>query len=328
MPEALPELVWFALLLFCFAFVWAARKLIAGMFKPIIDGINAAHVPYVSAAISGALGAVEQAISDALGSVEHGIDQLMGSSWHRLAELNMWLWREFTAHTTIGWLTAQIVSEVVHAYHYLRGQVHDLTHSHTATSARVKSLEKEYRGIEHKVKQLERDLSHGIGNDVLPRLKALEREAGRIENVELPAAVAAQDQAQSAIDNLYAWAKGKAALVGVGTFALAVSAALDAIGLSGLKCPSFLNSLKNRGCGLWNGLEDMLGLFVDVALIASICDVLPWLTKGVDDVGLGLVEAIHSSGLSLCSGTYPPPPPMPSLKPMDPKVYGTTLAGS
>ena len=69
----------------------------------------------------------------------------------------------------------------------------------------------------------------------------------------------------------------------------------------------------------------MLGLLFDVAIIGSICDVLPWLSKGVDEIGLGLVESIHATGITACAGTYPPPPPMPAVTLIAPTVYGTTL---
>lgn len=255
MPEALPELVPLALLFFCFAFVWAARKLLVGIFEPIISAVHL--IPYLGSALGGVLDAVVQAISNALGSVEHGIDSAIGWSWHQFAHLNSWLWHAFTQHTLIGWLAAEAISELSHGYRYLHNRATDLTAAHKHDQARVKSLEREYVGIEHKVKNLERDLSRGIGHDVLPRIKTLEREANHIENVELPAAIAAQRQADSAISDLYDWVKGKAALVGVGTFAFAVAIALSTLGLDWLRC-SNVGKAGQRMCGLGTDLLDAL----------------------------------------------------------------------
>jgi hypothetical protein len=315
MPEALPELVPLAVLLLCFAFVWVARKFIAAMFKPIIDAINAAHIPYVSAAISSALHTVEQSIDSALGSVEHGIDSLIGSSWHALAHLNSWLWREFTSHTLIGALTAEIVSDLTHAYRYLHGRVSDLTHTHGHDTARIKRLEREYRGIEAHVKTLENDYSKGIGHDVLPRIKTLEHEAAHIQNVEIPAIRAADSDAADAISNLYDWIKGKATILGVGTFSLAVATALGALGLGNLTCPSFLRNLNRRGCGMWNGVEDMLGLFVDLFVIADLCEVIPLLETAYEDVAAPAVGLLTSAidAMPCVSGYQAPPLHLPQL---------------
>ena len=323
MPEALPELVWFALLLFCFAFVWSARKLLQGIFTPIIHAVHL--VPFLGGALAGVLNSVVQAISNELGSIEHGIDKLMGSSWHRTAELTTWLWDEFKRHASLIGTLASYAVGLGSVVAYLRALVHDLTRSHSTQASQVKTLERELHGIDRKLKTLERDVSHGIGHDVLPRLKTLDREVAKINDTTIPAIQQSESDAASAISNLYDWAKGKASLLGVGTFALAVSVALDSLGLGGLRCPSLLSSLKNRGCGLWNGLEDVLGLLFDVTIFASICDVLPWITTGVDDIGLGLVASIHATGLTACAHNYPPPPAMPDVMLTAPKVYGTSL---
>lgn len=313
MPEALPELVPLALLFFCFAFVWAARKLLVGIFQPIIDAVHL--VPYLGSALAGVLDAVVQALSNALGSVENGIDTLIGATWHTFAHFNRWLWREFTHHSFIAWLLAQEVSALKHAYSYVHGLVNDITHAHAHDKARIKRLEREYRGIEAQVKTLERDLSHGIGDDVLPRIKTLEREAAHIENVELPAAIAAQRQADSAISDLYEWAKGKAALVGVGTFALAVGVALDTLGLGNLRCPAFLRNLNRRGCNMWSGVEEMLGLFVDLFIVTDLCEVIPLLETAYEEVAAPAVGLLTRAidAMPCVAGYQPPPLTVPAL---------------
>lgn len=300
MPEALPELVPLALLFLCFAFVWAARKLLAAMFGAVIDAVNAAHIPYLGGYIHDGLHAMEQAIDNALGSVENGIDSLMGSCWHRFAQLNNWLWDEFKNHSLIGSLTAQLVGELTHGYHYLHNIALGNTQAHAHDAARIKSLEREYRGIEGQVKTLERDYSHGIGHDVLPRLKTLEREAARIENVQLPAAIAAQRQADSAISNLYDWAKGKASLIGVGTFSFAVAVALDALGLAALKCTNFKNLLGRFGCGLGTLLNDLLGLAIAGIALESVCEFLPEVEAAFGAVAGPMVHILNEVPLGAC----------------------------
>lgn len=320
---ALGDLVEIAVLLFCFAFVWTVRKLLEALFGWLISLLES--IPAVGGYLANTLRSAEQSVANALGGVEHAIDAAMGASWHLLARFMGEIWHVLVESATGYALLAKYVANLVYAHSGLKSLVQGNVKAQHVSARRVRVLEREYNGIEAKVRTLEREY-HGIDQPrVNARLGKLEAEAANIENVQLPAAEAAQRQAESAINNLYDWAKGKASLLGVGTFSVAVAAALDVLGLGGLRCPSFLRSLSNRGCGLWNGLEDVLGLLFDVAIIASICDVLPWLSTGVDEIGLGLVETIHAAGLSACSGSYPPPPPMPYVDLVLPAVYGTAL---
>jgi DNA-binding transcriptional MerR regulator len=269
---------------------------------------------------------MEQAISNALGSVEHGIDSLIGASWHRFAELTSWLWSEFKRHADLILTTASYVVGLGFSVEAIRTLVHDLSHHRVVQSAQVKTLERELHGIEEGVRDLQQEIGRGIGHDLRIQVGQLETELGTITSTTIPAIQAAESDAASAISNLYDWAKGKAALLGVGTISAAVATALGVLGLGQLTCPGFLKNLGHRGCGLWNDLESVLGLLADVLIIASICDVLPWLTEGVDTLGIGLVEGIHAAGLSACSGSYPPPPPMPAVNLSPPTVYGPTFS--
>jgi len=99
MPEAVPELIWFALIFFTFALVWVTRRFVESLFNPIIA--LASKVPGLGGVISSALSTIEQAIVSALGDVEHGLDKLIGASWHRFAQLNEWLWSEFRKHVLL-----------------------------------------------------------------------------------------------------------------------------------------------------------------------------------------------------------------------------------
>ncbi len=258
MPEALPELVWFALLFFCFAFVWAARKLLTAMLSPIINLIG--QIPLAGSAAAGFLVTIEQDIDSKLGSIEGGIDSLMGSSFHRLAELNEWLWTEFKRHTTIGWLLAQEVSLLTRGYEYLKGRANHAVSLAEAIPHDVRRIEREFTGIEHRVKTLEHKLAHGIGDDVLPRLKSLDKELGRLEHKTIPAIRAAEADAESAISDLYSWARGKAALIGVGTFAFAIAAVIGNDVFNLLKCDGAGAIARKYRCGLWNLLGNLLGL--------------------------------------------------------------------
>jgi hypothetical protein len=298
MPEALPELVWFSLLFFCFAFVWAARKVLGVIFEPFIGAVS--WIPGLGGLTASGLRAVEQDLDNKLGSIEHGIDALMGASWHRFAELNEWMWRELKQHTLIGQLIAWEVKELANAYHHLRNLAHDAHDIADVLRHPVRELQHLYHGIEQRVRQIEHDVSKGIGDDVLPRLKTLDREIDRIEHKVIPSIRAAEREADAAISDLYEWAKGKASLLGVGTFALAVAAALEALGLGGLRCPQFSNLLRKYGCGLGTLLDGIIGLLGALFVVESVCTFLPYIEDAFGAVVGPIVNLLTEVPLGAC----------------------------
>lgn len=258
MPVVLPELVWFALLLFSFAVVYAARHLVEALFKPIIAVVGS--IPGLGGALSGVLSKIEQAISDAFGVVESKIDTAIGTSWHLTARYMDELWHAVENHSrdilTLAELVApfgSVIAAVKNTAHAVEGALHGIEHG-------VRDLRQLWHGIEARVKQLEHDLTRGIGHDLRLSLKADEKALAHLEHKVIPALRGDVATAEGEIGNLYDWAKGKADLIGIGTFAVAVSAALASLGFGWLKCPQ-LNALNNkRGCGLWSVLDKLIGL--------------------------------------------------------------------
>ena len=286
MPEAIPELIWFALLLFLFAFVYVVRKLIEALFGPIIAAVG--RIPLLGGALRGALSAVEQSISQALGSVEHGIDKLMGASFHRFAELNLWLWREIRGHASLLAQIASFIPGLGNVVAGLRALVHHFEHTNAHQGAKLKALDRELRGIEHEVKELKRDLSRGIGHDLRIHIKALEKELGHIEHKTIPAIQSDVATTDNAISNLYDWAKGKADLIGIGTFAGAVAAVLSKLGLDWIKCKEAKHLYDQRGCAMWSDLANLLGIAFIGAEIASLDELIGVAQSVTEDVTKGV----------------------------------------
>ena len=261
---ALGPLVALAVLLVAFGLVFVVRRFVRAIFGPIIA--VASKVPGLGGVLSSALHAIEQAISNALGSAEHAIEHAMASSWHLLARYMDWLWREIRGNAYLLEHTLAGLVPLVAAYHLIRNLAHRLEKAWHGIEHGVKTLTKALHGIEHRVRSLERDLAKGIGHDLRLTVKALDKELHRVENKVIPAIQSAEADTQSALDNLYEWAKGKASLVGVGTFATAVTAVLAAVGLDWLACRSRDNVNGKKGCGLWDDIEGLLGLAVATAI--------------------------------------------------------------
>lgn len=75
----------------------------------------------------------------------------------------------------------------------------------------------------------------------------------------------------------------------------------------GIRCPSWLNLTRNRGCFAWSGLESLLGLLVDLVILENICDVLPLLETAVSDVAVPMVVGLTDVGAGLCDKKHTAP---------------------
>jgi hypothetical protein len=286
----------------------AAALAIALIMKEI--GKVFSGIPVVGGAIAGAVNAVAQAVTWAVGKIETGIDKLIGAAWHLLAHYMDVLWHQIEGQASLLTQFAQMILNLTHAHALLRALVHRAVGTAQAILPRVKSLEREWHGIEHRVKVLERDIAKGIGHDLRIQVKALEREVTTIESKVIPKVESAEQALARDISALGDYIRSNFVSTATDAITAAVAVALGAMGLSGLRCNSLLNSLKNRGCGFWNGLEDLLGLFVDTLLLTNVCELLPILETVVSDVADPLVIALTDIGAGLCSGGIGAAPPL------------------
>jgi hypothetical protein len=262
----------------------------------------------------------QHGITHALGQMFAGIDHYIAAHIHGLARLIEQAVGEVKSHARLLAELSAVVVPIGHAIIAVAHLGHNLTRVFRGIEHGVRDLRRLWHGIEHRVHRLEREITKGIGHDLRIHVKALERELGHVEGQVIPAIRGEVATAEHAIDHLYEWAKGKASLIGVGTFAFAVAAVLEALGFGGIKCPSFGNLFNKRGCGLWNLLDDLLGLAVSALALENICTLLPLLetafgevvgpvTTLLTGVSLGGCETPPSgwAELSVAAGPLPPP---------------------
>jgi hypothetical protein len=185
------------------------------------------------------------------------------------------------------------------------------------------------------------DVAHSLVKRAEAEARAADVELGHLAHVADAKAIAAEHAAEHALDWSEAQVghigreidalKGKVANIARVLSPAAIVALIGAtifndLGLGWLKCGN-VGRLGRAVCGMPTRLlEDLLELFAGAVLFSSICELLPLITVAVDDVGLGLVEAIHASGLSVCSHRYPPPPPMPPIALSLPTSSSATLS--
>lgn len=275
----------------------------------IMDKIGAIFhgVPIVGGYIEGAAKSVARGLTEVAGKLEDGADHLIGAAWHLFARYLDQTWNQFVSQAHVLAMLAHVVGDQIYSVSGLRALVHDLTRRWHGIEHGVKTLEREFHGIEHMVKQLTRDLTKGIGHDLRLQVKVLEHDVTRIDHRVIPALEAADAQAAKAISDLWSWSRQHVLVAGTTAFAGAVAIALTSLGLGGLRCPSFLNSLNKRGCGLWGGLEDILGLLVDTALLANICNLIGPFEQVVSDVAVPVVVGLTDVGAGLCAGSVGAP---------------------
>jgi hypothetical protein len=276
-------------------------KYIGGVFR---------GVPVVGGYIAGAADAVAQVVTSAAGSLEHGLDKVAGAAWHQLSRYMDHLWNNLVTSSTVLVHMSEQILRLTHAQAALRGLVHKAVGTAQAVLPRVRTLEREYHGIEHRVKSLERDIAKGIGHDLRISVKALEREVTGIEKQVIPGLRAGIKTAEGEVTDLERFI---GALPGTRYLAWAtgiVAAALGAGIFNFFRCPTFLNKTLGRGCGFWNGLEDLFGLFIDTLLLTNVCTLLPILETAVSEVADPLVIALTDVGAGLCSGGIGAAPPL------------------
>lgn len=269
----------------------------------VMDKLSAilAGVPWVGGKLSDAVKSMAKAVTNAAGTLEGGIDSIVGGAWHALSRYLDKAFNQFVSHSAIILHLAQLVGHGLYSASGLRALVHTAVRVAHAAQAGVKTLEREYHGIEHRVKTIERELGHGIGNDVRTEVKALERDLTGIRKRVIPGLRQGIATAEGEVGDLERWLGVKAGLSNLDWAKGLVVAALAALGLGGLSCSTFGNLLGKRGCGLWQGLEDLLGLLFDAVIFADLCGLLPEVEALFADLEAPLVSLVASAADAACA---------------------------
>ena len=276
-----------------------ATLIIRAITRPLIDAAH--NIPYVGGWLGGQVEHMAQALSNALGSAEHGIDKLIGWGWHLLARQWNWFWGEFKRHSIVYGILAALTALSVRAIHALRNRVDGL-HLHAgAVSKALARVEREFKGIEHRVRVIEHEIGKGIGHDLRIRVKALEQEVAGIETKTIPAIRSGVAEAESEVTALERWISVNIPLPGTKAFTGAIVAAISLFGFGGLFCNNLKSLLGRRGCGLWSGLDALLNLLIDALALSHLCDLPAWIDEFFSPFLGDLTGLISSAANALCA---------------------------
>jgi len=303
--------------------LWAiATALAIALVMDKLSGILAG-VPWIGGKLSDAAASMAKAVTNAAGTLEHGVDSIIGGAWHQLARYLDKLLNQFEAHSAVILHLAKIVGHLAYSHSGLSAAVKAASRVAHAALHLGHTLQREYHGIEHRVKTLEQKVGAGIGHDLRTEVKALEQELHGIEKQVIPGLRQGIDTAEGELSDLERWLGVKAGLKFSDWATALVASALAALGLGGLRCSTLGNLLGKRGCGLWQGLDDLLSLLFDAAIFVDLCALLPELETLFAEFEAPLVGLIASAADAACA--HPPAgwvelaPPTLSL----PAVYYT-----
>lgn len=306
MPAALaelPELVAFACLLVALALTIMVIYVVKAFFGVVSSTIG--KLPIVGGWIDASGSKIQQRITNVLGEVVVKLESGVGAVWHLNARLIDWLGKEIARHAGLLALLAQgIPGASLFADLYAIA-----THFRKQLNALVHRLE----GIGHDVIPRVKVIERGIGEDVLPRIKGLEREVHGTIDRTIPALRAGERAIDREITNLWKWTRAHTLRAGTLAFAGAVAWALTRLGLDWIKCNSAKQVFKKRGCGLWRDLDRLLGLVGEALLVVNICTVIPWLEEGFSFIAAPLISTLTTIGAGLCGPNSSPPELLPEL---------------
>lgn len=264
------------------ALAYLSLKIVQALFGPL-DGL-----PVIGGALAKLDHAISQSVANACGAIVHPIDVVVGGSFSKIASLIRRVGGVIRSHAQVLAEASSLIAALALAYHAVRSLSHDLHSRFSGIDTRIRSVEKEFHGIEHRVKSLEHDLTKGIGHDLRLSLQADEKALHHLERKVIPSIRGDVATAEGEIGNLFDWIRGKADIIGAGTFAGAVAAVLSLAGLDWIACKSRSSVNGKSGCALWNDLEGLLQVAAIPLEIASLVELIKVAQQVTPDIVNGV----------------------------------------
>ena len=155
--------------------------------------------------------------------------------------------------------------------------------SGTATSAevagaisgltkRVGNAEAQAKGIGADVLPRLKHLEKQISSDVLPKIRSLDKEINKDIAREKARARGVEKGLAGDIGKLWDWTRTHPWTVVTDAFVGAVAVAISRLGLDWIKCNSARNFFNRRGCNAWNDLDSLLAAALAVAASMSLVE--------------------------------------------------------
>lgn len=254
---------------------------IAKAFFGTVGGI-AGKIPVIGGWIDGKVEDVAHKITSVLGHAATVLEARVGASWHSFARLWDWIGKELARHAA---LIERIANDLV------TGNIIDLIQLQIEGAKKLeRALHRTIVGIGHDLGIRVKGVERGIGADVLPRIRSLDRRLSREITREKARARTAEHALDREVTALGKWVRSHPWTIVTDAFVGAVAIALTKLGLDWIKCDSAKKLAKKRGCGMWDDLDSLLGLAVTAIAIAD----LKTLVREAQKVEHATAEAIET----------------------------------
>jgi uncharacterized protein YejL (UPF0352 family) len=205
----------------------------------------------------------------------------MGAAFHELARVIDWLGREIWNHSNLIYTLSRLVlGNTVTAL--LQQFVAQLRH-------RVTAVEAYSRHLLHRMELAEKRLWHGIGNDVLPRIRSLERRFGRVIGRDLDVIRAREAGLEHGAIRTWKWIRAHPNALASTVFAGAVAWALARLGAGWVRCGNW-RKIGRGVCAAPTGeIDALIALLAAGATVASFRE----LVKLGQQVERGVAEVLQ-----------------------------------
>ena len=250
MPEVLVPVdllvMWGVALAFCLLAVYITKALF-GTANSLVGWI-----PLFGKVATHSLTSIEQKIVSFLSQAVAKCDAEFGASLHECARLVDWVGREIRSHANLlATLGSYMLgfAPIAHVIQLLR-----------PFYSRLHALEKATTHAISHVLDLEHRTARGIGEDVLPRIRGLDREVGRVVAKDLRGIRAKEAELEHGAISTWKWIRSHPLAAASSAFTLAVAAALARLGVDWIRCDNAKSFFKRRGCNAWNELEALLAV--------------------------------------------------------------------
>ena len=148
----------------------------------------------------------------------------------------------------------------------------DLRGIEAGLTKRVGNAEAQAKGIGADVLPRLKHLEKQISSDVLPKIRSLDKEINKDIAREKARARGVEKGLAGDIGKLWDWTRTHPWTVVTDAFVGAVAVAISRLGLDWIKCNSARNFFNRRGCNAWNDLDSLLAAALAVAASMSLVE--------------------------------------------------------
>lgn len=261
LAPALPLLAELLLLIIALGIIYAMQYVVRAFFG--ISGSALGKLPIVGGWINSGLHSIEKKVTGIMADGVAAVEAEVGATWHQLGRLVDWIGRELRSHSNLIYTLAAVMlgQEWAGA---LRHAIADLrTHSNdVAAITRAQIV---------RIIHAEERLRHGIGHDVLPHLRSLDRALDRVRGHDIPALRARARALEDGAIDTFRWIRAHPRALATSAFVGAVAFALQRLGGTWIRCRNW-NRIGKTVCGIpFNAIEDVLAASVVGFAVTDLC---------------------------------------------------------